>query len=155
MSNGIAHMFGDYVVQTDHMARNKVRTPDSPGGAVEAALHAATYTACYVPLTRDLRALAVIGGTHYVIDRYRLAKRLVWLRNQAAPKASRYPWSEADAFGAPASERVVRNPGDLVGMIERTGHAGQPAWLSGWLLFLADNACHLAINEWALRRWAR
>jgi hypothetical protein len=130
VSAGLAHLFGDYVVQTDHMARTKT----APDGAASAAAHAATYTACYLPLTRNPRALAIIGGTHYVIDRYRLAKHLVWLRNQAAPTASRYPRGKANPFG---------------------GHPDQPDWLAGWLLFLADNAVHIAINEWALRRWPR
>lgn len=134
MSNGLAHLFGDYVVQNDHMARNKTRTDAAPDGAGAAAAHAITYAACYLPLTRDPRALAVIGGTHYVIDRWRLAKRLVWARNQIAPAPSRYAYAEAGPFGNPP---------------------GSPDWLAGWLLFLADNACHLAINEWALRRWAK
>jgi hypothetical protein len=155
MSAGLAHLFGDYVVQNDHMARNKVRTAEAPGGALSAAAHAATYTAFYLPLTRDVRALAVIGGTHYVIDRYRLAKRLVWARNQIAPAASRYPWSEANAFGAPSAVTVRENPEDLYGLFVNTGRTEPPDWLAGWLLFIADNACHLAINEWALRRWAR
>ena len=132
MSPVLAHLLGDYVVQNEHMAVTKVRTPEAPGGAAAAVAHAATYTACHVPLTRSVRALAVMGGTHYVIDRYRLAKRVVWARNQIAPLVSRYAYEDAGPFGE---------------------KDGSPAWLAGWLLFLCDNTMHLAINEWALRRW--
>lgn len=123
----IAHLFGDYVVQSDWMANAKT----VEHGA--AAAHAATYAACFLPLTRDPRALLAIGGTHFVIDRWRLAKYLVWARNQAAPADSRYPYSEAGMMGAPAD---------------------RPDWLSGWLGFICDNAIHALINHLALRRWA-
>jgi hypothetical protein len=125
VSAGLAHVVGDYVVQNDWMARTKT-TAHAP-----AAIHASTYAACFLPLTHDPRALAVIGGTHFVIDRWRLARYLVWSRNQIAPEAARYP--DPGPFGAPEH---------------------QPDWLAGWLLFLADNAVHMLINEWALRKWA-
>lgn len=125
-SEGIAHLFGDYVVQSDWMANAK--TADH----LPAALHGATYAACFLPITRSPKALIVIGGTHYVIDRYRLAKYLVWARNQVAPAEHRYAYSDAGMMGSAP---------------------GRPDWLSGWLGFIADNACHLLINHWALRRW--
>lgn len=28
-----------------------------------------------------------------------------------------------------------------------------PPWMAVWLMIIADNACHLAVNRWALRRW--
>jgi hypothetical protein len=142
-SSGVAHMFGDYVVQTDHMARNKVKTADAPDGVLEAAQHALIYSLCYLPVTRSPKALAVIGSTHYVIDRYRLAKKVVWARNQLAPSESRYPYAEAGPFG----QRMGQFDGEVVAM--------SPDWLSGWLLFLCDNAMHLAINEWAISKWEK
>jgi hypothetical protein len=84
MSELLAHAFGDYVVQSDWMAAEKT-TRHGP-----AALHAASYAACFLPLTRSWKALAVIGGTHFVIDRWRLAKHVGWLKNQAAPKHARH-----------------------------------------------------------------
>lgn len=128
MTPALAHLIGDYVVQNDHMAREKT----SHYGP--AAAHAATYAACFLPLTRDPRALAVIGGTHFAIDRWRLAKYVVWARNQVGPADARYAFDEAGPFGEPPD---------------------RPAWLAGWLLFIADNTMHLAINELALRRWGR
>lgn len=123
----LAHLAGDYVVQSDWMATEKL-TRTGP-----ALIHAATYTACFLPITRNWRALAVIGGTHFVIDRWRLAKYLAWGSNQLAPAKYRYRWADADG----------------------TGYCGKPAWLSTWLMIIQDNTTHLLINRWALKRWSR
>jgi hypothetical protein len=91
-----------------------------------AALHAATYTLCFLPLTRDPRRLAVIGGTHYLIDRYRLARHLIWAKNQLAPK----------------DQRPAHTP---------TGFAAdKPEWLAFWLMIIFDNSVHLVLNRLAL-----
>ena len=126
----LAHLVGDFVLQTHHQATEKTSR------WVPALLHAATYTAAHLPVTRDPRALATIGLTHAVIDRYRLAKYLVWAKNQAAPAAHRVPLADLRQTG--------------------TGYpASTPAWLATWLLILTDNTIHLAINAAAVRRWAR
>lgn len=123
MSELLAHAFGDYVVQSDWMATEKVKRSGP------AALHAVSYAACFLPLTRNWRALVVIGGTHFVIDRWRLAKHVGWAKNQIAPKVSR--------------------PGHTA-----TGcSADKPDWMAVWLLIITDNTIHLAINRWALRKW--
>jgi hypothetical protein len=119
----LAHAFGDYVVQSNWMAQTKTSSSKI------AALHAASYTACFLPFTKDPKRLAVIGGTHFVIDRWRLARYLVWAKNQLAPEEHRYQLKEAGLFGYGPNT---------------------PDWLAGWLLFIADNAVHLAINELAL-----
>jgi hypothetical protein len=112
----LAHLFGDYVAQTHHQA---VRKTDAWGPALA---HAATYTACHLLVTRSPWRLAVIGGTHAVIDRYRLARHVVWAKNQLAPEQ----WRPAHtATGYPD---------------------GTPVWLSTWLMIAADNALHLAVN---------
>ena len=119
----LAHLAGDYLVQTDWMATEKLRRH---GPAV---LHAATYTACFLPVTRNWRALAVIGGTHFVIDRWRLAKYVAWAKNQAAPAAYRF---------APTP----------------TGYGpSKPDWMAVWLMIITDNSMHLLLNRFALRRW--
>lgn len=121
-------MLGDYVVQSDWMANEKTKAH------APAIAHALTYAACFLPLTRSIRALAVIAGTHYVIDHWRLARYVVWAKNQAAPASYRYPWSEGKATGY---------------------HEDRPPWMAVWLMIAADNAMHLTINGWALRRWPR
>lgn len=124
MNEGLAHLIGDYVVQSDWMATEKTKRH------LPAALHGLTYAACFLPLTRDLRALAVIGGSHYVIDRYRLAKHVTWLKNQAAP-------------------RNHRTPRTATGYRESA-----PDWLAVWLMIIADNTLHMTINHYALR-WTK
>lgn len=122
----LAHLVGDYLIQTDWMAVEKTSR------WAPALVHGATYTLPFLALTRSWRALLVIGGTHAVIDRYRLAKHLVWVKGQAAPARYRQPWPPT-ATGMPAD---------------------RPVWLTTWLMILADNTMHLLINRAALR-WLR
>lgn len=124
MTEFLAHAVGDYVVQSDWMANEKTRRSGP------AAAHAVSYAACFLPLTRSPYALAVIGGSHFVIDRWRLARHVCWAKNQLAPAASR-PGHTSTGYGA-----------------------DRPDWLAVWLMIIADNTMHLLINRWTLRRWA-
>lgn len=149
MSEALSHLFGDYVVQSDWMAVEKTSRH------LPATLHAACYAACFLPVTRSSRALAVIGGTHFLIDRYRLARYVVWAKNQLAPAEWRHAWNNhvdrtgyhtpdvtwVDAHGV---TRVVHD--DCI-------RQGKPEWLALPLLIVADNALHLLINRWAIRRF--
>lgn len=127
MSELLSHAFGDYVIQSDWMATEKTRRHGP------AAAHALTYAACFLPVTRDWRALAVIGGTHFAIDRWRLARYVCWAKNQAAPETYRYPWRDGKATGYDVLTK--------------------PDWMAVWLMIVADNTLHVTINRWALRRW--
>ena len=131
----LAHLAGDYLLQTHHQATEKTRAWGP------ALAHAATYTAAHLPLTRNWKALAIIGGSHAVIDRYRLARHVVWAKNQAAPRRYRPTLDEA-LKGAPGKAP--------------TGYpVDTPPWLAVWLMIAADNTLHLLLNRWALRRWSR
>lgn len=116
-TTGMAHMVGDYLIQSHWMANAKTKQ------WWPAAVHGVTYTLPFVLITQSIVALLVIGGTHIVIDHWRLARYVVWFRNQLAPKA----WRPAlvEATGTPDSA---------------------PVWLSTWLLFIADNILHMLIN---------
>lgn len=116
----LAHLIGDYVIQSDWMATQKTRR------WWPAIAHGLTYTLAYAFVTQSVPALAVIGVTHVLIDRYRLARHVVWLKNQLAPAPFR--------------------PGHTA-----TGYAEtSKAWLAVWLLIIADNTIHLLINAWAV-----
>lgn len=115
----LAHGLGDYVAQSHWMATEKTRR------WLPAVLHAATYTACYLLATRSVPALLMIGGTHAVIDRYRLARHLAWAKNLIAPKSARRSWRDCQPTGYPPDV---------------------PAWLAVWLMIAADNVAHVAIN---------
>lgn len=119
----LAHLVGDYLIQSHWMATKKTEQ------WLPAIVHGVTYTLPYALITQSPWALLVIGGTHAIIDRYRLAKHLVWLKNQIAPKSHRFTWASAKATGSPADT---------------------PPWLSVWLMIIADNTVHLLINTAAV-----
>lgn len=149
----LAHAIGDYLLQSHWMATEKVKR------SVAAAAHALCYTLPFLLLTRDMRALAFIVGTHFVIDRWRLARYVVWAKNFLAPR--RYiaestltaenpplrrnaPWSECKGTGYP---RLAEATGPTVAPGEN------PVWLTVWLLIIADNVLHVCMNGLALRWW--
>ena len=116
----VAHAIGDYLLQSDWMAQEKTKR------TVAALAHVATYALPFVFLGASLPALAVIVGTHFVIDRWRLARYVVWVKNWLGPNR---PWSECAATGYPPD---------------------RPAWLTVWLLIIADNILHVLCNGLAL-----
>ena len=116
----LAHLVGDYLLQNHWMATEKTKK------WLPAVLHGITYTLPFLFITQSPTALVVIAGTHIVIDRYRLAKHVIWAKNQLAPKAFR---PEHTATGFPAAT---------------------PDWLAVPLLFVIDNVIHLLINVGAV-----
>lgn len=116
----LAHLVGDYIIQSDWMATQKTQH------WWPAIAHAVTYGLPFLLITQSPLALVVIVGTHAVIDRYRLARHVVWAKNQLGPKASRPPHTA-------------------------TGHFDdRPVWLSTWLLIITDNTLHMLINVGAI-----
>lgn len=116
----LAHLVGDYLLQTHWMASQKLSR------WWPAAVHGSVYTLPYVFVTQSVWALLIIGGTHVVIDRLRLARYVCWVRNQVVPKTYRFPLTET---GYPASV---------------------PAGLATALLIISDNTLHLLINTAAV-----
>lgn len=116
----LAHLVGDYLLQTEYMANAKLRS------WLWALVHGFVYTLPFVFITQSPWALLTIALTHAIIDRYRLARYVVWFRNQITPKAQRYP-------------------------ITATGASNKtPDFIAVWLLFIADNTLHLLINLYAV-----
>ena len=141
----VAHLVGDYSLQSHWMATEKIKQ------SLAAALHAIFYTLPFLFLTQSPEALAVICGSHFVIDRWRLARYVIWLKNWIAlpslyaketisPLAGKHlryglewdnkPWAECSKTGYPDDT---------------------PPWLSVWLLIIADNTLHLICNAAALK----
>lgn len=123
----IAHFLGDYVTQSHWMATEKTRR------MWPALLHGLIYGAPFLALTRSPAALAVIAGTHALIDRYRLARHVIWAKNHLAPRGHNPPWSDCKATGYPPDT---------------------PVWLAVGLLIAADNTIHVLVNTAALA-WLR
>jgi hypothetical protein len=115
----VAHLVGDYILQSHWMAQNKGKS------SLAAAIHAITYTAPFLFITWAPVALAIILVSHFFIDRFSLARFVVWAKN------------------------------GMRGPVTATGYADDvPAWLSVWLLIIADNTIHIICNGLAIYYFA-
>lgn len=112
----VAHAVGDYILQTDWMANHKTKE------SFAAAVHAIAYSLPFLLFRPSLLAFAVIFVTHFLIDRFRLARFVTWAKNG--------PWHPLTATGYSEST---------------------PQWLAVWLLIISDNVLHVLINGAALR----
>lgn len=126
----LAHAVGDYILQSDWMANEKTKR------SLAALCHVATYALPFLFLRPSWAALAVIVGTHFVIDRWRLARFVVATKNYLlGPALPKMSWT---------SHWHSLNQG--------TGYPTEtPPFLSVWLLIIADNIMHVTINGLALR----
>jgi len=202
----LAHLCGDYILQSDWMAQNKTKR------SWPAFVHALLYSLCFLPLcwvaarhiperhvdvqpTRVIihtqaavtaainidgsykipaehtpgrfrwAAWLVIFSTHFLIDRFRLARYVVWVKNWMGPKKLWYRipygggirWTD-DA--AEASQHAYKKIDDYYIFHGATpplwacptGYSPlTPIWLATWLLIIADNTCHIFLNYLALR----
>lgn len=120
----LAHAIGDYVLQSDWMATEKTKR------SIAAALHAVTYAIPFGFFRPSIGATALIIVSHFVIDRWRLARFVVFFKNAFWCHSNR-PFSD------------YQTP---------TGYPAEtPAWLAVWLLIIADNVLHVLINGIALK----
>ena len=117
----VAHAIGDYVLQSEWMATEKTKR------SFAALVHCSFYILPFLFITRNIYTLAVIFGTHFVIDRWHLARYIAWAKNRPWPNSA--PWSERSETGF--------NPSTA-------------PWLAGWLLIIIDNVLHVFINGLAL-----
>lgn len=147
----IAHLVGDYLLQSHYMATQKTER------WWPAILHGITYTIPFIFITQSPLALFVIGGTHIIIDRFRLAKYVTWAKNQIAPKDFRYSWSEFKNKKAgkihvegdilfPKKVTIYEPDYNKINDKNTGFPKSTPAWLSVWLMIVADNTLHLLIN---------
>lgn len=122
----VAHAIGDYVLQSDWMANEKTKK------SFAAIVHAVTYTWPFVWLAPNMSWVAwwVMAGTHFLIDRFRLARYVCYAKNWVSPSKWWYPWADCNATGY---------------------HKDRPAWMAVWLMIIADNTMHVCINAAALK----
>lgn len=88
----IGHMVGDYVLQNDWMAANKTKA------TWIAAIHAGLWTAAVcifglLDLNAHPWAAVWLFGTHFAIDRWRLAAKSMDYTGQSGFKTAMAPWS--------------------------------------------------------------
>jgi len=106
------------------MAQNKTKSTWA------AFCHATVYSLPFLAIA-SLNAWLVIWSTHLLIDRFRLARYVVYAKNLLSPKSQWHPWSECSATGY---------------------RKDTPPWLAVWLMIAADNTIHLAINYLAISK---
>ena len=131
MEQLLIHLVGDYVTQSEWMANNKTKRH------WPALCHALVYSLPFL-LIGSLKAWSVIFVTHFFIDRYRLARYVIFLKNHilrpqdigACLHWFEEDWEDCKGTGYPSAT---------------------PAWLAVWLMIVCDNTMHLAINYAALR----
>lgn len=148
----LAHVAGDYILQSHWMAVHKTKR------SAVAAMHAACYgLPFWIAFRPSITAMAFIVGTHFLIDRYRLARYLVWAKNHLAPfdtiERVQVPNTESAAGpnGYVTEAKITRNWKSWDDC-SATGYSSDvPAWLSVWLLIIVDNAMHVFLNGIALR----
>lgn len=134
MNQLILHLLGDYVLQGDYQAQNKRRLNSA------AFVHAVTYSLPFLLLNPSHAAFWTILGTHYLIDRYGLARYVVVAKNVFFHPEF---WESTNQHIREVLIPRYNTP---------TGYpAESPAWLSVWLLIAADNCLHITINYAALR----
>jgi hypothetical protein len=120
----LAHVVGDYLLQSDWMASGKTRH------VVPAALHAVVYGFPFLLLRPTRGGFLTLVASHFVIDHWRLARYVCWAGGLLGPPPYR-SWKECAQTGFPPE----REP-----------------WMSAWLLIIADNTLHVLINAWSLRK---
>lgn len=140
----VAHLVGDYIIQSDWMAQQKTNAN------IPAAVHAATYTIPFLWLNPSLETILVIILTHYLIDRYRLARYVCWVKNFLQPRYS-CKVEGTDENGNYVASYMVENWLPWKDC-NKTGYPNtSPPWLSVWLLIIADNTLHILINGLAFK----
>lgn len=122
MEQLLLHLIGDYVTQTDWMANEKTKQTWA------AFCHATVYSLPFLLLTNSPIAIFIIWFSHLIIDRFRLARYVVFAKNWLTNKS--LTWADCKGTGYPSQT--------------------QP-WLAVWLMIIADNTIHLTINYIALR----
>ena len=122
MEQLILHLFGDYIIQTDWMAKHKTSR------AFVAFIHALTYSLPFLLLQPSWMAFMVILWTHFLIDHFRLVRYVMFAKNWI--NEPHIKWEDYQVTGY---------------------HKDVPPHIAFWLMVLADNTIHLAINYSALR----
>lgn len=127
----VCHLIGDYVIQSDWMAAEKTKK------LWVAFVHAMSYSVPFWFLIDWDKyssggvcwPIVAIVFTHAIIDRWRLARYLCWMKNFLQPKMN-HLWSECSTTGY---------------------HKDRPVWMAVWLMIITDNTIHVLINAVAIR----
>ena len=107
----ILHFVGDYLLQNDWMAQEKTKN------WFPCFVHCLLYSLPFGLVLWKSPFIWLVFGSHFLIDRYRLAQYWIRLVN--------WKW-DGDNFGY-SDEK--------------------PKWMSVWLLIIVDNTMHVVLNS--------
>jgi len=147
----ILHLLGDYILQSEPMAASK------RSSSAWAGFHALTYSLPFWLLQPSWAAWAVICASHFLIDRFGLARHVVWAKNLILGLWPKWLWRTISARrGANAAEDARWHDECRSLAWSHCKATGYPAtlepWLAAALLIITDNTIHLLIN-WTALRW--
>jgi hypothetical protein len=104
----------------------------------------------------DFLLLQSVVGSHFVIDRWRLARHVGWLKNWLSPSGLRWlGWSLAWRLSGGGT---VPLPSPVAPWSEcsGTGYSKEkPAYMAVWLMITVDQLLHVACNAAAMQYWPR
>lgn len=143
----LVHFWADYVFQTDWMALNKHKNNAA------CLAHVIVYTACFLLITQSWQALAVIGGTHYLIDRYQLTKYVTYWKNRLFNKGGYPPFGFCDTTGYYDNSPYNTKPLQYFSGRRVEDKYGSPRLfhITITLYIVIDNLFHITINYLALK----
>lgn len=147
MTQLILHLFGDFILQSQDMSDNKRKS------SLWAAFHATVYSLPFLLLRPSVAAFSVILVTHFFIDRFGLARYIVWVKNIVLGSAWKYAMCDPMRMSVAECYRYSAEWSRWKwSSCKATGYPeDMPVWLATTLLIVADNTLHLAINYAALR----
>lgn len=163
------HLLGDYLYQSHWMAVNK--TKQWWPALVHAFLYSLPFLIAASPWLHyiSIHAWQVIFLSHFFIDRYRLARYVVWAKNWIGPlpRLERRQeiiqrLTDAGLNTGNTSLAIIMDELDKPKTVtinlpwadcSATGNPPDvPPFLAVWLMIIADNTIHLCIN-WAAIKW--
>jgi hypothetical protein len=128
----LAHMVGDYLLQSDWMAQEKVKK------SMAAWAHGVTYGLPFIFFEPAWYTFFIIVICHWIIDHFRLARYVVWAKNFLSPKKT------YEEFDGKYRERTWWAPWEDC---KGTGyHKDRPPFMAVWLMIIADNIMHVTCN---------
>lgn len=141
----LCHILGDYILQSDYFAMNKAKK------TLPCLLHVITYTAAFLFITTSWKALLVIGGVHFLLDRFPIIiKRLIWLKNHLGPSLRFVPFSKCNITGY--YDNIMNEvSGEEYNKEVINGYSPRLNYITIWLYIITDNFLHLLTNYLAIK----
>jgi hypothetical protein len=138
----LCHIFGDYILQSDWMALNKSKR------TLPCLVHVLLYTAGFLFLTTSWKALLVIGGVHFILDRFPIIiKRMIWAKNHINPTGDYKSFEQCNTTGYYDDSPYNTKP---TGLWVAEGDRPRHFFITVWLYIITDNFLHLLTNYLAL-----